>query len=99
MPAKTGFSDGADFVDVFHAEVNTSWSDGLRKTVICIIIMMWKDLFPAFNQAWRYRLCTDVHEPPLIQFILRELDFSAVDSIQNVLRPRNQKPYDSAAFL
>ena len=99
MPAKTGFADGADFVDVFHAEVNASWSDGLRKTVVCIIIMMREDLFPAFDQAWRYRLRADVHESPLIQFILRELDFPAVDGIQDVLRPRNQKPYDGAAFL
>ena len=40
-----------------------------------------------------------MHQPPLIQLVIREFDIAAVEGIQNILRPRNQQPYDRALFV
>ena len=61
--------------------------------------MVRKDCFPAFDQTRRDRLCADVHQAPLIQLVIGKINVAPLDRIQNVLRPRNEKPDNRALFL
>ena len=55
--------------------------------------------FPVFDQAWWYRLCTDMHQSPLVQIIICNIQFLIVQCKQKILRPRNQQPYNSTVFF
>ena len=99
MPSVTGFADGSDLVDVLNSQMYAAGTDGFREAIVGIILMVREDLLPALNKARRNRLCAYVHKPPLIQFIIRKFDFSAVDCVKNVLSPRDQQPYDGAALF
>ncbi|OQC53675.1 MAG: hypothetical protein BWX55_00930 [Deltaproteobacteria bacterium ADurb.Bin022] len=99
VPFITGYADGADLMDIFSAEMDTPRPDGFRKAVIGVVFMYGKIFFPAFNQAGRNRLCADVHQPPLIELVIFQLDVTAFDGVQNILRPRNQQPHDGNLFF
>ena len=45
FPAKAGLADGADLVDVFHAQMNCAGADGFAETVVGIVLMMGKYSF------------------------------------------------------
>ena len=40
-----------------------------------------------------------MHEPPLVEAIVRELHLAPVDRVEDVLRPRHEQPDDRAALL
>ena len=44
------------------------------------------------------RLCGTGCEPPLIEDVVGEVDVSAVDGIEDILRPRDEEPDDGAAL-
>ncbi len=92
FPPVAGLSDRADFVDVFHAQMNAARTDGFRQAVVGVVVVVWKMFFPAFDQTGRHRLRADVHQPPLVELIIFRLNVSPLDGVQNVLRPRHQKP-------
>jgi len=86
-------------MDVFYAEMDATRPDRFRKTVIGIIFVVGKIFFPAFNQTGRNRLSADVHQPPLLQFVILQFYIAAFDGIQNVLCPRNQQPDNCYLFF
>ena len=99
LPAITGFSDCSDLMYVVHTQVNTSRSDRLGQTIVCIIFMIGKVFFPTLNKARRNGLCADMHKPPLRKRIILEVYVTSVDCVQYILCPRNQKPYNRAFFF
>ena len=50
------------------------------------------------DQALGHRLGTDVHQPPLVQLVVAQFQFAAVQCGQDILCPRHQQPYDRALF-
>ena len=99
LPAITGFSDCSDLMYVVHTQVNTSRSDRLGQTIVCIIFMIGKVFFPTLNKTRRNGLCADMHKPPLRKRIILEVYVTSVDCVQYILCPRNQKPYNRAFFF
>ena len=61
--------------------------------------MVGKICHPAADQAGRHRLRADVHQPPLVQLVVLQLQFTAVQRIQQVLGPGHEKPDDGALLL
>ena len=72
---------------------------GFAETVVCVVLVMGKMLFPALNQAGRNRLCPDMHQPPLFQQIVPHLHLAGVNRIQKVLCPGNQEPHNGTLFF
>ena len=99
FPAITGFADGTDFVNVFNAQMYAAGSDGLGKAVVGIILMIREVILPVFDQTLGNRLGTDVHQPPLIQLVILQLQLAVIDGQKKILCPRNQQPYDGAFLL
>ena len=44
-------------------------------------------LLPAAHEAGRYGLRADMHEPPLVEAVIVQIDLAVVDGIKDVLRP------------
>ena len=86
-------------VDVLDPEVDGTGADRFAEPVIGVVVVVREDALPAFDQARRHRLGADVHQPPLVEVIVFEFYFAAVDRVKDVLRPRYQQPYDRAALL
>ena len=99
FPTVPCLTDGANLVDVFHAQMDAARSDGFGKAVVGIVLMTGELFLPATDQAGRYRLRTNVHQSPLIQLIAAQINVTAVDGIQHILCPGNQEPYDGTFFL
>ena len=74
-------------------------ADGFAQTVVGVVIVFREDALPAFDQARRHGLRADVHQPPLVELVIFQLDLAAVDGVQNVLRPWDQQPDDRALFF
>ena len=85
-------------VDVLDAEVDAAGADGLGQAVVRVILMVREPLHPAFDEAVRDRLRADVHEPPLVEDVVRKVDVAAIDGVEDVLRPGHQEPDDGAAL-
>ena len=90
FPAISGFSDCSDFIDIIHAKMYASRSDGFTQTIVCIVFMIWEVLFPVFDQTWWYRLCSNMHQSPLIQVIICNVHFFIIKRKQKILCPRHQ---------
>ena len=86
-------------MDIFDAKVHTARSNRLAESIVCIVLVMREHLFPPLYQALRHRLRTDVHQPPLGKLIILQPDIAPVYRIQNVLRPRHEKPHNRALLL
>ena len=84
---------------IFHAQVDTSGSSGFAQPVVRIIVVMGKDLLPVFYQSGWNRLCTDMHQSPLVQMVLFQVDIPVFNGNQNILGPWHQQPYDGDLFL
>ncbi len=69
-------------------------SHGFGESVVGIVLMMWEVFQPASHQAWGDGLGPDVHETQLTQLVVLQLDVASVESIEDVLHPRNQQPDD-----
>ena len=70
FPAIARHTDGSDLMDILHTQMHTARACRLGKTIVRIILVMWEIFFPALDQRWRYRLCADMHEPPLGKLII-----------------------------
>jgi len=99
LPLVSGLADRAHLGDVFNAEVNTAGPDRFRKAVVGIVVVVRKMPLPALDQAGGNRLSADVHQFPLAEGVIFEPDVAAFDAVQNVLRPRHQKPDVGDALL
>ena len=99
FPSISGFTDRTDFIDIIHAKMYTSRPDGFAQTIVRVVLVMREVFFPVFDQAWWYRLCTDMHQSPLVQIIICNIQFLIVQCKQKILRPRNQQPYNSTVFF
>ena len=98
LPAKAGLADGTHLMDVLHAQMDTAGADGLGQAIVGIILMMREDLQPPLNQAGGHRLCAYMHQPPLIQAVLAQVN-PGIDGIQQILGPRHQQPDDGALLF
>ena len=99
LPAVSCLTDRTDFIYILYAEMNSAGTDRFGKSVIRIIFVIRKDFFPPLYKTGRNGLCTYVHESPLIKFVIFKFELASVDSLQNILSPRNEQPHDSALFL
>ena len=99
LPAVACDADGADMVDIFNAEMDGARADGFAEAVVRVVVVMREDCLPAFDEAGRHGLGTDVHEPPLVELVVGQFDFAAVDGIENILRPWNEQPDDRALLF
>ena len=52
-------------------------TDGLGKAVVRVVLVIREDLLPTRDQMRRHGLRADVHEPPLRQPIIRQMDLPA----------------------
>ena len=69
------------------------------EAVVCVVLMLREIILPVPDQGGRNRLGADMHQPPLIQFIVGNLQLAPVEGIQDILRPRNQQPHDRALLI
>ena len=72
---------------------------GFRQAVIGIVLMVGEVLQPVFDKGGRDRLGADVHQPPLGQMIVPNLQVAPVQGRQDVLGPGDQQPHDGALLL
>ena len=70
FPTIARHTDGSDLMDILHTQMHTARACRLGKTIVRIVLVMWEIFFPALDQRWRYRLCTDMHKPPLRKLII-----------------------------
>ena len=99
LPQVARLADGTHLVQVIHAKVHTAGSDGFGEAVVGVVLVVGEVAEPAADEAGRNRLGTDVHEAPLVQIVVGKVDAAGVHSVEQVLRPRNEKPHDGALFL
>ena len=79
--------------------MDAAGADGFAQAVVGVVLMMREIFHPAVNQAGRHWLRADVHEPPLIQKIIVQIDPPGLDCIQQILRPGHEQPYNGTFFL
>ena len=99
LPAKSRHADRADLVNILGSEMYAAWSDRLGETIIRIVKVIREIFFPVLDHAGRYRLGTNVHKSPLLEIVILKFQSSGVQSVQNVLSPRDEEPYDGAALI
>ena len=99
LPAVAGLTDRAYLVDVLNAKVYAAGADRLGKSVVGVIFVVREFFLPALDKARGNGLCTDVHQSPLIELVFVKIDLAAVDRVENILRPRNEKPNDGAMLV
>ena len=61
LPTVAGHTDSANLVDISHAEVNAAGSYRFAQTVVCVVLMVREDRFPALDKGWGNGLGADVH--------------------------------------
>ena len=79
--------------------MHAAGADGFAQAVIRVVLVVRKDLHPAPDQRGRHGLRADVHQPPLIEPVIRRFYVAALNRIQYILRPRHQQPDDCAALV
>ena len=79
--------------------MHTAGADGLAEAVVCVVFVVREVFEPALDEAGRDRLRADVHEPPLVEQIVIEIDAPGFNGVQDILRPWNQQPDDGAFFF
>ncbi len=84
---------------VLNSQMHTARSDRLTQSIVRIVLVMRKDFFPALYQTLRDRLRTDVHQSPLRELVILKLNITPVNRVENILRPRHQKPHDRALLF
>ena len=99
LPAVARHPDGAHLLNIVYSQVDTARAGGLGQAIVGIILMVGEILPPPPDQGGRDWLGANVHQTPLVQLVVRQLNLSPVQRVQNVLRPRNQKPYHCALLI
>ena len=99
LPAVAWLADRADLVNVFDAQMDAARSDRLAQPVVRVVFMEREIRLPAFDEARRHRLGADVHETPLREDVVAEIDLFRFDRVEDILRPRNEEPDDRATFF
>ena len=70
LPAVACLSDRTDLVDVLHAKMYASRSDGLTQSVVGVVVMLGEHGFPTLDEAGRHGLCADVHQTPRREIVV-----------------------------
>ena len=99
LPLVSGDTDRADLVHVLNAEVHAAGSERLGQAVVGVVIMIREVILPVADERRRNRLRADVHETPLAQSVIFHLEGSAVERLEDILRPRDKEPYDGAVLV
>ena len=99
LPAVAGLADGADLVDVLHAQMHRAGADGFGQAVVGVVFVIGEDLLPALDQALGHGLGADVHQPPLGKPVIGQIHLAAFDGVQDILGPGHQQPDDGAFFV
>ena len=94
LPLVAGLADGAHFVDVLHPQMHAARADRFGEAVVGVVLMVGKALQPAVHEAGRHRLRADVHQPPLVQLVVLQLEIAPVDRVEDVLHPGDEQPHD-----
>ena len=92
-------ADRADLMKIVQTQMHAAGAGRFRQSIVGVIKMVREIILPVADQGRWNRLCADVHQPPLIQPVIAEPDVSPVERIQDILRPRNQQPYDGALLV
>ena len=61
LPAIAGHTNGADLVDVFHAQMDAARAGGFRQAVVGVVFVIGEVRQPALDQYRGHRLCANVH--------------------------------------
>ena len=99
LPAVAGDADGPHLVDVVHAQVDAARAGGLGQAVVGVVLVVGEVAHPVLDEGGGHRLGADVHQPPLGQLVVLQLQVTPVQGGQNVLAPGHQQPHDGAALL
>ena len=78
LPAIAGNPDGPHFVQVIHAQMDTARAGGLGQAIIGIVLVVGKVAHPVFDEGGRDWLGANVHEPPLGQMVVLQLQVPSV---------------------
>ena len=96
LPAIAGYADGAHLVDMVHAQVDAARAGGLGQAVVGVVLVVGEIAHPVLDEGGGHRLGADVHQPPLGQLIVLQLQIPPVQGGQDVLAPGHQQPHDGA---
>ena len=99
LPAVAGHADGAHLMYVLHTQMDAARAGGLGQAVVGVVFMVGEIVQPMLDERGGHGLGTDVHEPPLGQLIVFQLQLSPVQGRQNVLCPGHQQPHDGTVLL
>ena len=99
LPAVSRNADGTHLVDVIHPQVDTARAGGLGQAVVGIVFVMGEILHPVLDKGGRDRLGADVHQPPLAELVVLQLQVAPVQRGQDILTPGHQQPHDGAPLL
>ena len=86
-------------MDVLHAQVDTARASGLGQAVVGVVLVVGEILLPAADERGGHGLGADVHQLPLVQLVVGQLDVAPVQSVQNILRPGHQQPDDGTLLV
>ena len=98
FPSVSRDADGPNLIDIFNAQMDTAGSEGFGQAVVCVVFVVREIFQPVLDHGGRNRLCADMHKTPLIQLVILKLDLTAVNRIQDILRPWDEEPYDCAVL-
>ena len=86
-------------MDVVGAQVDAARAGGLGQAIVGVIFVVGEIAHPVLDEGRGNGLGADVHQPPLGQLIVLQLQLAPVQGGQNVLGPGHQKPHDGAVLL
>ena len=98
LPAVAGDPNGPHLVDVVHPQVNAARAGGLGQAVVGVILVVREIGQPVADQRGGDRLGPDVHQPPLGEPVVLQLQVPPVQGGQDVLAPGHQQPDNGAAL-
>ena len=98
LPAVAGHADGAHVIDVLEAQVHAAGAGALGEAVVGIVFVMREHLLPSADEALGHGLRADVHEAPLVELVVGQVDLAALDGGEDVLRPGHEQPHVGAAL-
>ena len=99
LPLIARLADCADFVDISTPQMDAARADRFGQTIVGVVLMVRENLEPAMNHALRHRLRADVHQPPLVEHVMAQVDAAGLDCLQDILAPRHEQPDDGAFFF
>ena len=68
-------------MDILHTQMDTAGSDGFGQAIVGVVLMVGEDGLSPGDEAGGNGLGTDVHQPPLIQTVLVQVNTTGIDGI------------------